>query len=187
VTCIGSAGAMGSGVLQYFRQSNTQSLAACDLVYDTAGGAVVPGGCLHLRSRPGSFTAECLARGGLIVPTTVGNELAASPWQLLPAGTVLLLAHNLALPAGQVGMRLARALARNRVLVIPGQVLTLGGALTARLEWYWRQLPSQPDFNKGLAHRVVHGLITHLMTRILEMVAPKGLTPYEAMLRLATE
>jgi hypothetical protein len=187
VTCIGSAGAMGTGVLEHFLRLGIDDLGACDLVYDETGGPGVPSGAKHLPSRFGSFTAECLERGGLIVATTVGDELENSPWQLIPRGSVLLLAHNLALPQGPRGIQLARDLANNGVLVIPGQALTLGGALTARVEWYWRQLPAKPDFNKPLAHRVVHRLVSHVVATMIGIAEPAGITPYEAMLRVAGE
>ena len=70
---------------------------------------------------------------------------------------------------------------------MPGQVLTLGGALTARLEWYWRQLPSNPEFNKSLAHKVVRGVVSHLIGAMLDIAESVAITPYEAMLRLAAE
>lgn len=187
VTCIGSAGAMGTGVLQHFLNLAIGDLGACDLVYDEPGGSRPADGAIHLRSRMGSFTDECLERGGLIVATTVGDELENSHWERIPRGTVLLLAHNLALPPGARGVQLARALADNGVMAIPGQVLTLGGALTARVEWYWRQLPSKPDFNKGLAHRVVYRLVSHIIATMLPIAEAQGITPYEAMKRLAGE
>jgi hypothetical protein len=187
VTCIGSAGAMGSGVLEHFRQRGTADLGACDLVYDVPGRSTVLSGCRHLKSQPGHFTGECLARGGLILATTIGDELERSPWKRIPRGTVLLLAHNLALPKGALGVQLTRALAQKDVLVIPGQVLTLGGALTARLEWYWRQLPRNPAFNKRLAHDVVHRIVSHLIRTILSDALLAAVTPYEAMLRLASQ
>ncbi len=184
VTCIGSAGAIGVGVLEHFRQRGTANLGACDLAYDVPGGPAVQADCRHLKAEPGRFTAECLARGGLIVATTVGDELERSLWNRLPSGTVLLLAHNLALPDGKLGIELTRGLARKDVLVIPGQVLTMGGALTARLEWYWRQLPCNPDFDKGLAHRVVYRVVSHLLRTMLSHVRLGCITPHEAMLSL---
>jgi hypothetical protein len=186
VTCIGSAGAMGSGVLNYFLAREPANLAVCDLVYDDAASDLrVPDGCARLKSCAGSFSAESLARGGTIIATTVGDELANSPWELIPRGSTFLLAHNLALPAGQKGIELARNLALNGVLLIPGQVLTLGGALTARLEWYWRQLPAKTAFNKDLAHRIVNHLVTHLMNAILDAAQLTSVAPYQAMLQLS--
>jgi hypothetical protein len=185
VTCIGSAGAMGTGVLAHFLARGVSDLGACDLAYDVPQGTSVPAGSRHLKSRPQQFTAESLERGGMIVATTIGDELEHSPWEAIPPGTLLLLAHNLALPPGEKGIALAEALARHGVLVIPGQALTLGGALTARLEWYWRQLPSRPAFDKGLAHRVVHRLVSHLVARILAIAEANRITPYQSMLRLA--
>lgn len=187
VTCIGSAGAMGTQVLQHFLACGIKDLAACDLAYEMPNGPSVPQGCTHLKSRPGCFTAESLDRGGVIAATTVGDELARSTWSAIPAQTVLCLAHNLALPAGPEGIRLSRELAGRGVLVIPGQVLTLGGALTARLEWYWRQLPTKPDFNKALAHTVVTRTVSHLVREMLAIAEAAGTAPYEAMLSMAGE
>ncbi|HWT06214.1 MAG TPA: hypothetical protein VN224_10690 [Xanthomonadales bacterium] len=187
VTCIGSAGAMGSGVLEHFRSAGAADLAVCDLVYDAPTGSPVPNGCTHLPARAGSFTAEALSRGGLIVATTVGDELENSPLDAIPPGTSLFLAHNLALPMGARGTAMAQLLAERGVLVIPGQVLTLGGALTARLEWYWRQLPARPEFDKQLAHRVVDCLVSYVVVCMLALAEWSAITPYEAMLRLAGE
>jgi ubiquinone/menaquinone biosynthesis C-methylase UbiE len=186
VTCIGSAGALGSGVVNHFLTAETAMPAVCDLVYEDLSDTP-PEKCLHLKSRPGIFTEACLTRGGIIVATTCGDELASSPWRSIKPGTVLLLAHNLALPDGQNGIELARALHRQGVLVIPGQVLTLGGALTARLEWYWRQLPSKADFDKKLAHRVVQRTVEQLITTLLTIAGADAITPYEAMLELASD
>jgi ubiquinone/menaquinone biosynthesis C-methylase UbiE len=187
VTCIGSAGALGSGVLNHFLVSGTEMPAVCDLVYDHLSATTPPDQCLHLKSRPGVFTRACLTRGGIIIATTCGDELASSPWRLIKPGTVLLLAHNLALPYGTKGIELARALRRQGVLVIPGQLLTLGGALTARLEWYWRQLPAKAEFDKALAHRVVQRTVEQLITALLSIAGSDHITPYEAMLQLASE
>ncbi len=183
-TCIGAAGALGTDVLRHFIEQG-QRPGACDLVYDVPVGERVPEGCVHLRSRDGCFTGECLERGGLIVATTVGDELERSAWHLLPTGTVLLLAHNLALPPEEAGIRLAKQLARMAVLAIPGQVLTLGGALTSRFEWYWRQAHPREELDKALCHEVVRRAVGHLTRRALEKSTRENVTPYEAVLDLA--
>jgi hypothetical protein len=184
VTCIGSAGALGSGIVQFLQSRDTEGLAVCDLVYDGPRGVRPPANCQHLRSASGRFTRECLTRSGMVIATTVGDELERSPWPNIVDGTVLFLAHNLALPQDMPGVELARALRRKRVLVIPGQVLTLGGALTARLESYWRDLPSAPEFDKALAHNLVRAVVSHLIRAILELSELRDTTPYEAMLSL---
>jgi hypothetical protein len=176
---------MGSIVLRHFLARETEDLVVCDLVHDLPAPQPVPRGCRHTVSCEGCFTDTCLARGGVIVATTVGDELEASRWWLLPRGTVLFLAHNLALPRGERGVLLARSLAENGVLLIPGQVLTLGGALTARLEWFWRQIPEKPAFDKGLAHEVVRRVVSHLTAAMLGLAKSASVTPYDAMLRLA--
>lgn len=187
VTCIGAAGAMGSQIVAHFLGRETRDLGVCDLAFDKPGADRVPGGCTHLRSRPLSFTSGCLSRGGLIITTAVGDELARSPWHSIPSGTVLLLSQNLALPVGEPGVQLARALAQHGVLVIPGQILTLGGALTARVEWYWRQDRVGSPFDKALAHRVVDRIVSSLTTTVLDTARVSLITPYEAMLHLAGE
>lgn len=187
VTCIGSAGAMGSGVLEHFLRAAVTNLGACDLVYDAQDGPSVPDGAHYLPSCSGRFTRECLERGGVIVATTIGDELESSPYELIAGGTQLFLAHNNALPETDRGIALARVLAAKGVLVVPGQLLTLGGALTARMEWYWRQMPEKREFNKPLAHRVVHRTVSYLIETTLSYAAAAHLTPYEAMLTLAME
>lgn len=187
VTLIGSAGAMGSGVVEHFIARKEADLAVCDLSYDAQDGSRPPRGVKHLKARDGQFTKACLKRGGAIVATTVGDEIENSPWQEIPRGTALFLAHNLALPEGEKGIRLAQSLHENGVLAIPGQVLTLGGALTGRVEWYWRQLPSKPAFDKQLAHAVVGRVVAHVVKEILAIAGSSDITLYEAMICLADE
>jgi hypothetical protein len=176
---------MGSGVLVRLVGVGAPGLVACDLAYDSpSSDSVEPPWCPTLRAEAGRFTDACLSRGGLIVATTIGHELARSSFDKIPAGTALLLAHNLALPEGDPGIELARHLAGRGVLVIPGQVLTLGGALTARLEWYWRQRTPVTPFDKALAHRVVGRVVTHLITELIALGEFAAITPYEALLRL---
>jgi hypothetical protein len=188
VTLIGSAGAMGSGFLHYLVDGSFPAAAVCDLAYDREENAVAaPQGVMHLQSAEGRFTRDCLARGGTVVATTVGRELEHSPWWVVPDTTVLLLAHNLAVPAGEEGVHLMRELQQRGVKAYPGQVLTLGGALTSRLEWFYRQShPGQP-FDKPLAHSVVRAVVTFLVRRIERATRHDGVTPLEAMFRIAAE
>lgn len=185
VTLIGSAGAMGCGVLDYFVQEGFSTIAICDLVYEQSHLTSAPAsGPVQLPSRKGMFTDECLQQGGLIVATTLGHELACSNWESIPAHTLLLLAHNLAIPPGEAGITLMRALADRAIIAIPGQILTLGGALTSRLEWFWRQArPGQP-FDKPLAHLIVRDVVTFLISLTLKRAEETGSTPYEVMFDL---
>jgi hypothetical protein len=184
ITCIGANGAMGGDIVERLRSTYGRDVAVCDLAFDGPQSASVPTGCLKLVAEEGRFTDECLLRGGLVVAATVGDELNCSNWRLIPSGTVILLAHNLSLPPGEEGAALARELAARGVLVIPGQVLTLGGALTARLEWFWRlHRPGEP-FDKVLAHRVVRTVVGLVLYAILR-VTSRELTPFEAMISLA--
>jgi hypothetical protein len=186
ITLIGSAGALGSNLLAYFLKEGFQAIAVCDLVYDGYQASTSPPGTVTcLASRQGAFTESCLQRGNVIVATTVGNELKHSPWQRIPAGTTLLLAHNLAIPSGEEGISLVRQLAARGISVWPGQILTLGGALTSRIEWFWRETRPHELFPKQLAHTVVAVAVRFLLAETREMATTSALTPYEAMLRFA--
>lgn len=188
ITLIGAAGAMGTSFLKYLEVESFDDVAVCDLVYDRAEQPVaVPTGVEHLESRNGCFTPACLARGGVLVATTIGRELENSNWTTLPEETQLLLAHNLAVPAGPRGVRLMRSLHRRNVKAYPGQILTLGGALTSRLEWFWRKHYPGKCFNKRLAHEVVHAVVSFIVRRIEAECQGEDTTPLEAMYRLAAE
>ncbi len=71
------------------------------------------------------------------------------------------------------------------VFALPGQILTLGGALTSRLEWFWRKSKQGEPFDKQLAHSVVQEVVTFLIAEILKVSETKGVAPYEAMLQYA--
>lgn len=183
ITLIGSAGAMGTGVLEYFssHQEDYRDLAICDLVYNdnpppTSEAYTV------LPATANCFTEECLKRGGVIIATTIGGELEHSHWWTLPQGTRLLLAHNLAIPIGEQGITLMRQIAELGVFVLPGQLLTLGGALTSRLEWFWRQSHPKQPFDKPLAHAIVRSVVQLLVSEVCEYATSHKVSPYEAML-----
>ncbi|MDZ7994366.1 MAG: hypothetical protein RM022_004940 [Nostoc sp. EfeVER01] len=184
ITLIGSAGELGSDMLRYFIREEFKSIAVCDLVYDAgnfsnyaqfADLSVLP-------SQAGKFTDTCLRRGGIIVTTTVGEELENSNWQIIPPGTFLFLAHNLAIPPSQNGIKLMRTIAELDIIVIPGQLLTLGGALTSRLEWFWRQSNPGQVFNKRLANTIVRDVVSFWIDKIMDTANVLEITPYEAML-----
>jgi hypothetical protein len=183
VTLIGSAGAMGSDVLQYLQRNGYKSIAISDLAYDDPNSGIAAPDNLLCSSKQGAFTVDCLERGGLIVATTVGEELKNSFWEMIPKGSTLLLAHNMAIPAGEEGQKLMQRIKDHGVLAVPGQVLTLGGALTSRIEWFWRQNNPGVPFDKPLAHLVVANVVKFLVTKIRELSTSSNITPYEAMLK----
>lgn len=183
VTLIGSAGAMGSDVLKYFWQGGFSDFATCDLAYDNnklnTHCSDMP---IQLPSKKQAFTDACLQRGGLIAATTLGQELENSNWQVMPANTTFLLAHNLAIPEGEAGITLMRNIAARGILAFPGQILTLGGALTSRLEWFWRQTRAHEFFDKPLAHTIVRAVVSSLIASTYSRVEDAGLSPYEVLL-----
>nr|VFJ72805.1 MAG: hypothetical protein BECKFM1743A_GA0114220_106672 [Candidatus Kentron sp. FM]VFJ74013.1 MAG: hypothetical protein BECKFM1743C_GA0114222_107652 [Candidatus Kentron sp. FM]VFK21274.1 MAG: hypothetical protein BECKFM1743B_GA0114221_107732 [Candidatus Kentron sp. FM] len=92
VTLIGSDGALGIDVADYFLTNSYAHTQVCDVVYDK-DNIEFPGASSAIGSLPakwGEFTDPCLRRGGLIVATTVGNELENSNWHIIPEGTLLL-------------------------------------------------------------------------------------------------
>lgn len=182
ITLIGSAGAMGSDILAFFQREAFRNLAICDLAYEHEASRPVLETGILLPAIARTFTEECLQRGGTIVATTLGRELENSSWWLLPSGTTFFLAHNLAIPNGEKGLTLMRQLAKQGVKVFPGQILTLGGALTSRLEWFWRQSKPNIPFDKQLAHLVVKDTIHFLITENQKIADQEDLSPYEAML-----
>lgn len=184
LTLIGSAGELGSDMLKYFVKKEFKNIAISDLVYDVGNlsGFTQFGDITVLPSQTGKFTDSCLKRGGMIVATTVGEELENSNWQIIPPGTFLLLAHNLAIPPSKEGIKLMRHIAELDIIAIPGQLLTLGGALTSRLEWFWRQSNPGQAFNKPLAHTIVRDTVSFWINKVMDVSEIKELTPYEAML-----
>ena len=183
VTLIGAAGSLGAGVLDQLRTVAIRDLVLCDLVYE---GEKPPHGSNEqiLPAEFGRFTEACLSRGGITVATTIGNELANSRHDAIPAKSVLVLAHNNSLPVGNDGIILARSLAARQIYVIPGQLLTLGGALVARLEWFWRKENAGVPFDKALAHTVVRAVTERCFGRMQAVSENNGQSPYEAMLEL---
>lgn len=181
---IGSAGALGSEIVEHLRERGFTQITLCDILYDQ-GEVVPPLGLPVLPAQPGKFTDQALQHGHLIIAATWGHELEQSNHGLLPRGTRLVLAHNLCLPAGEEGRQLARALDAAGVFVMPGALLTLGGALTSRLEWFHRQERRDTPFDKVYAHRVAHDVVAELTTEVLRVSRQQRLSPYEAMQRVA--
>lgn len=184
ITLIGATGAMGSDILKYLCEQGFIDIAVCDLAYEN-GSAQAPSHLLHLPAQSGMFTDACLERGGIIVATTIGQELENSHWQCIPRDTKLFLAHNLAIPVGREGIVLSERIAEQGVFALPGQLLTLGGALTSRLEWFWRESRHDRPFDKQAAHATVKEIVTFLLTEIMNLARDAAITPYEAMLQYA--
>ena len=187
-TLVGSAGALGSGVLDFLRNEGFHDLAVCDIAYDQET-EVAPSALPKLPSKEGKFTNECLERGSTIVFTTWGEELENSDLDAIPPGTQLILAHNLSVPSGEAGRHLMRDIASRNIFALPGQVLTLAGALTSRLEWFWRQNYPSADFTgkKAVAHKIAERVVAFLTEQIDRLAKERGLTHYEAMWAFAEQ
>ncbi len=183
---IGSAGALGVDVDMFLRSRGFVVTGLCDLQYD-AGEALPPPTYPLLPAEVGRFTDQTLGAGNVVIATTWGRELENSNLQALQPGTALVLAHNLCLPAGEAGQALVDALYSREILILPGQLLTLGGALTSRIEWFSRQDPRFATFNKPLAHYVVRKVIRHLATRVKAEAEAQTQSPAQALHTLGAE
>lgn len=180
ITVIGSAGALGSELLEFVISEGFSDIAICDVAYPS-GVAQSSLGLPILPAAPGMFTSEALSRGGIVIAATWGNELEHSNLDAIPQGTDLVLAHNLCLPEDARGRELAKKVEAKGVRVLPGALLTLGGALTSRLEWFHRAAKTGHLFDKDLAHRVA-GLAVELLTRrAAEIASRRQITVFEAM------
>ena len=89
----------------------------------------------------------------------------------------------MAIPLGESGKQLMQGIQQRDILAFPGQVLTLGGALTSRVEWFWRQSKPGISFDKPLAHLIVADVVKFLVTKTQALAQSLNITPYEAMLR----
>lgn len=184
VTVIGSAGALGSELVEHLSARGFKHITLCDISYD-AGTARPRAGYPVIPAEEGRFTDEAMRRGGMVIAATWGHELERSSYWEIPAGTRLVLAHNLCLPSGDEGLALARFLHEAGVTVIPGALLTLGGALTSRLEWFHRQKDDPQPFDKAYAHELAYSVVSELTRKILEVSAAKAISPYAAMHEVA--
>ncbi len=141
----------------------------------------------------GMYTDEALnCNGGIIISTAFGREIEHSNCHLIPSGTLFLAAHNIAVRLGKSGLKMLMDLDAQGVVFVPGQVLTLGGALTSRLEACYRsehkiikanEGKNSNIFPKKLAHEIVKNIIYHVTSNI---VSRNNVTPWEALLEYAS-
>ena len=87
-------------------------------------------------------------------------------------------------PYSYEGLKLAEELKTKDIFCLPGQILTFGGALTSRLEWFWRKQSHGADFThlKEIANKVVERVSNFLISNISEHSKNQNKTIYESML-----
>lgn len=156
---IGADGACGVGVFDYLREKNYNIKGISDLSYTQKEVDRVP----VLSSEVGKYTNNCLSQADIIVAATVGDEFVNSDLTVIRDGAVILLAHNHCLPTDSTSVRLIKKLKVRNITVVPGQLLTFGGALTSRIEWFWRT--TDKYFDKQLAHDAVYSMVTDVMEK----------------------
>ncbi|HVI46028.1 MAG TPA: hypothetical protein VM802_14225 [Chitinophaga sp.] len=185
VTLIGANGAIGRIVLKHLLHNGFQKIIICDTAYSNgAADVIIPdAACITVKQAvPGKFTNDCLRSGKVIIATTIGQELEQSDISMLQPGACLLLAHSLAVSPGAGGISIMQALKKRRVLTVPGQILTIGGALVSRIEWFWRQQQTKGLFDRELAYTVVDKVAAFLTGHILNKADAADITPFEALL-----
>ncbi len=172
VTLVGSDGAVACAVLEYLINEKYENIAVCDISYDTAErkDEVERLNALGVKILPaeyGKFTAECLERGGLFIAVTVGGELLNSDLSVIKDGTTMLMAHNEVITVNEESLSaIDKLLAEKDIKIVPGQLLTFGGAMTSRLEWFFRRSHKDGEvFNKPMAHKTVRLAVDYLFEK----------------------
>lgn len=167
ISLIGSCGAIGSDVLDsILAQTRFSTIAVCDYKYDEDPDTYpVLGTTRHVASEKGRFAADSL-KADVIVACTYGGELEQSPYWKLRPQSLMMLAHNIALSYNDKSAKVINWCDEHNVDLIPGQILTLGGSLTSRLEWFWRVGHPGIEFDKPLAHKVVSRVTSFLVERV---------------------
>ena len=172
VTLVGADGAVACAVLDYLIEQKYSDIAVCDLSYDNPQRSeevrrLKELGIKILPAEYGRFTVPCLERGGLFIAVTVGGEFLNSELSAVKDGTVMLMAHNEVISVNEKSLSdIDRFLEEKDVKVIPGQLLTFGGAMTSRLEWFFRCSRRGDElFNKPLAHKAVRLAVDYLFEK----------------------
>lgn len=159
ITVIGCEGGCGKGCIDYFIENGYKNIAACDLKLNNNTERYAELEKKNVKIIPaekGKLTNECLSRGGFIIVVTTGGELINSDVTEIKRGTYLLLAHNEAISADEKGISFAEKVQNEQhCCIVPGQILTFGGAMTSRLEWFFRCTHKGEYFPKQLAHKLV--------------------------------
>lgn len=172
VTLVGSDGAVACAVLEYLINEKYTNIAVCDISYDTEerrqeAERLRALGIKILPAEYGKFTAPCLERGGLFIAVTVGGELLNSDLSVVKNGTTMLMAHNEVITVNEESLSaIDKLLEEKDIKIVPGQLLTFGGAMTSRLEWFFRRSHSEGEtFNKPVAHKVVRLAVDYLFEK----------------------
>ena len=182
VTIVGHKGSLGREVLRSL-QDKVRDLGVCDL-QGTDGSAP---GIRRLPATEVSLSETAVAQGGVIITCANGDELARTPsktFDMLVSGDIILLAQNMAIAPCTLGRETVRRLHQAGVVLWPGQVATLGGALAARFEWYSR-LQETPSLNKELLYDAIRKVVTQVAQLVKAHSLDKGIPLYEAMCELA--
>lgn len=172
VTLVGSDGAVACAVLEYLINEKYTDIAVCDISYDTEerrqeAERLRALGIKILPAEYGKFTAPCLERGGLFIAVTVGGELLNSDLSVVKNGTTMLMAHNEVITVNEESLSaIDKLLEEKDIKIVPGQLLTFGGAMTSRLEWFFRRSHNEGEtFNKPVAHKVVRLAVDYLFEK----------------------
>jgi glutamate dehydrogenase/leucine dehydrogenase len=186
ITVIGSAGALGTGILEYLEEQQFSNVLLCDLQYAQHPPKNLPEGWKVTEAVAGRFTDECLQRNGKpawLITAAYGNEMLASNWQSVPQNSIWIAAQNNDIPEKIAGLEFATKLQTAGIKHLPGQILTLGGTKASWIEWCCRS--NNAPFNKEAAYESVELVTAHIIEQMNEATKQLSITPYEAMLRYA--
>jgi hypothetical protein len=134
----------------------------------------------------GRITDDCLRRGGLLLVCAFGGELENSHIGEIPRGTDVFMCENLAFSSDEVRKEIERALTARTITLIPGQILTLGGAAISRYEAFHRRNHENVRFEKAQGRAFVAAVTHHILQMLKEQMSKeRGL--YDSMYGIIRE
>ena len=157
----------------------------------------IPGSWDIALAKPKQFTNEALSgldclTPRVIIAMTFGKALENSNFDAIPNYSTILLAENWSLPPGSKGMSIMRRLKQRRIVAIPGQVITPGGAGNSKVEIFFRatmnggipkatKLQEKPVYPKRLGHEIVYRQIKRGISDLLLLAQEQNITTMEAI------
>ncbi|NEN99633.1 MAG: hypothetical protein F6K50_30400 [Moorea sp. SIO3I7] len=222
ISLIGAAGAMGSDTAKRLAEKGFKNVLVSDIAYDytkpvetdsTTGEKLVPileseryrmNGEAFQRipsswgvalAEPGKFTDEALGKNGeprVIIAMTFGKALKHSNLDAIPYNSTVLLSENWAIPPGDEGLEIMKALKDRGIMALQGQAITPGGAGNSKVEIFFRATENggitkameneqTPTYHKRLGHEIVYRQVKQGASDLLTLAKERDITTIEAL------
>lgn len=222
ISLIGAAGSMGSDTAQRLAERGFKNVLVADIAYDytkpvvidsARGEKLVPileseryrmNGEAFQRiplswdvapAELGKFTDEALGKNSkprVIITMTFGKALQHSNLDAIPDNSTMLLSENWAIPPGDEGLKLTKALKSRGIIALPGQAITPGGAGNSKVEIFFRATENggitkameneeTPVYPKRLGHEIVYRQIKQGISDLVTLALERDITTIEAI------